>query len=160
MADLRPVRVGDIVRVGEVIGRISRINIRATTVTDFDRLEVVIPNKDFITSRLINWTLSDPTTRVVVPVGIAYGSDPEQAITVIGEAIADVEGIAKEPAPQIGIAAFGDSSINIDYRVWVPTQRYFELLHKVNMRIFRDLKTNGIAIPFPQREVTILQNPG
>jgi len=73
----RPFRVGDVVTIGDHTGTVTRIQIRATTVTDFDRRELIVPNKEFITGKLINWSLSDPITRVVIPVGVAYGSDTQ-----------------------------------------------------------------------------------
>ena len=76
----RPIRVGDIVSVGAVTGPVPRMQMRATTVTDYDRRELIVPNKKFITDNVINWTLSDPISRVVLPVGVAYGTDVEQLL--------------------------------------------------------------------------------
>ncbi|HIC1043844.1 TPA: mechanosensitive ion channel domain-containing protein, partial [Escherichia coli] len=78
----RPVRIGDTVTIGSYSGTVSRIRIRATTVTDFDRKEVIIPNKAFVTERLINWTLSDTVTRIIIQVGVAYGSDLDKVKTI------------------------------------------------------------------------------
>jgi len=153
----RMFRVGDTVSVLGCSGLVEDINLATTVLRAEDGEEIVIPNKHIVGEIHRN---SFANRIIEGQVGIAYGSDPEQAIVVIRDAIARVEGIATEPVPQIGIAAFGDSSINIDYRVWVPTTRYFELLHKVNMHIFKDLRDNGIVIPFPQREIRVLQNPG
>ena len=71
----RPIRIGDTITIGTFSGSVSKIRIRATTITDFDRKEVIIPNKAFVTERLINWSLSDTITRVLIKVGVAYGSD-------------------------------------------------------------------------------------
>ncbi len=79
----RPVRVGDVVTIDDVTGVVSRIRIRATTITDGDRKELIIPNKEFITGRVLNWTLTDPVNRVVINVGVAYGSDTEQAAEIL-----------------------------------------------------------------------------
>ncbi|MBV6695495.1 mechanosensitive ion channel, partial [Serratia quinivorans] len=85
----RPVRIGDTVTIGSYSGTVSRIRIRATTVTDFDRKEVIIPNKAFVTERLINWTLSDTVTRIIIQVGVAYGSDLDKVKTILMKAAKD-----------------------------------------------------------------------
>ena len=84
----RPIRVGDTVTVGDISGTVSKIRIRATWITGFDRKELVVPNKEFITSRLVNWSLSDAVLRVEIPVGIAYGSDTEKAARVLKQVAA------------------------------------------------------------------------
>ena len=81
----RPIRVGDVVTVGDKDGTVTKIRIRATTILDFDGKELLVPNKEFITGRLLNWTLSDSNVRLVIPVGIAYGSDVEEALRILGE---------------------------------------------------------------------------
>jgi len=93
----RPVRIGDTVTVGGVSGTVSRIRIRATTILDWDRKELIIPNKSFVTDPVVNWTLSDLTTRVVVPIGIAYGADPQQALTVMETTVRENPLILKDP---------------------------------------------------------------
>ena len=108
----RPIRLGDIVTVGDVSGSVTRINIRATTVTDWDRREFVIPNKEFITGKLLNWTLTDPITRVVVPVGIAYGSDTALAEKLLLKLAAENPHVMKDPAPRAVFTGFGDSSLD------------------------------------------------
>ena len=77
----RPIRVGDVITVGDVTGVVSRIRIRATSITNWDRQEYVVPNKAFITGRLLNWTLSDKVNRIVINVGVAYGSDTQPSLT-------------------------------------------------------------------------------
>ena len=89
-------------------------------------------------------------------VGIAYGEDPERAVAIIEGALGSVPGLATDASPQIGIAAFGDSAIELDYRFWVPTERYFELKHAANLAVYRALKEADVGIPFPQREVRLL----
>ena len=95
----RPIRVGDVITIGDASGTVTRIRIRATTVRDWDRKELVVPNKEFITGRLLNWTLSDPVTRIVVPVGVAYGTDVETAMELMRDAAVQNERVLDEPAP-------------------------------------------------------------
>ena len=95
----RPIRVGDIVTLGEKTGAVSRIRMRATTLVDMERKEYIVPNKDFITQRLLNWTLSDQTIRIEIIVGVAYGSDTELACRLLREAAAEHPLILKEPEP-------------------------------------------------------------
>lgn len=150
----RMFRVGDTVTVLGRSGLVEDINLATTILRAEDGEEIVIPNKHIVGEVHRN----SYANRVIEgQVGIAYGADPETAIQVIRDCIHEIEEVTQDPAPQIGIAGFGDSSINIDYRVWVPTGRYFDLLYRINLAVFRALKANDIAIPFPQREVRVLQ---
>ena len=91
-------------------------------------------------------------------VGISYGSDPEEAIRIVKKCLDQFEEISKEPQAQVGIQAFGDSSINIGYRYWVPTIRYFQTLYRVNLAVYKQLTEGGVEIPFPQRDVRIVSS--
>ncbi|MBD3814636.1 MAG: mechanosensitive ion channel, partial [Betaproteobacteria bacterium] len=95
----RPVRVGDMVTIGDKTGHIKKIHIRATVLEDFDRKEIIIPNKKLITEQVTNWTLSDTSTRVVLDVGVAYGSDPREVEQILREAAGSVAGLIQEPPP-------------------------------------------------------------
>ena len=101
----RPVRVGDTVTVGQLSGTVSRVRIRATTITDWDRKEIIVPNKAFITEQVVNWTLADPITRVVVPVGISYGSDVELAQKVMEDTLQSLPLVLDEPEPLVFLSA-------------------------------------------------------
>lgn len=150
----RMFKVGDTVSLLECSGIVEEISLATTILRAEDGEQIVIPNKHVVGEVHRN---SFANRIVEGQVGIAYSADPEQAIQVISDTVLQLEGVAHDPKPQIGIAAFGDSSINIDYRVWIPTDRYFELLHGLNLSIYRALQTNNINIPFPQREVTLLK---
>jgi potassium efflux system protein len=156
----RPVRVGDTVTVGNITGTISRIQIRATTITDWDRKEILVPNKSFITEQVINWTLTDPITRLLIHVGIAYGSDTTLAHRVMLDAVRAIPLVRTEPAPSVFFMGFGDSSLDFEVRVFVSKlDERLPITHEVHMAIERALRENGIVIPFPQRDVHIIQNP-
>ncbi|HET7688577.1 MAG TPA: mechanosensitive ion channel domain-containing protein [Candidatus Macondimonas sp.] len=150
----RPVRIGDTVTVGGVSGTVSRIRIRATTILDWDRKELIIPNKSFVTDPVVNWTLSDLTTRVVVPIGIAYGADPQQALTVMETTVRENPLILKDPPPAVLFIGFGDSSLNFELRVFAKNLGdSVAVRHQLHLALERALREAGIEIPFPQRDV-------
>jgi potassium efflux system protein len=152
----RPVRVGDTVTVGQITGTVSRVHIRATTITDWDRKEIIVPNKSFITEQVINWTLSDPITRVVVPVGIAYGSDVQLAHRVMEKTLHELPLVLDDPEPRAYFLGFGDSSLNFDLHVHSKQLAdRLPLMHTVHEAILRALRDNGIEIPFPQRDLHV-----
>ncbi|WP_458576415.1 hypothetical protein [Aliamphritea spongicola] len=93
---------------------------------------------------------------VEAEIGISYSADPAQAVALIQEQLSNNPNIVSEPAPQVGIASFGDSSVNIAYRYWVPTRQLFETQFQVNAAVYEAFNTNNVQIPFPQREVTVL----
>jgi potassium efflux system protein len=150
----RPIRVGDVVTIGDTNGVVTRIQIRATTIRTWDRQELLVPNKEFITGRLLNWSLSDQTTRIKVPVGVAYGSDVQLAMSLMDEAARENENVLAEPSPSIIFDAFGDNALNLVLRCFVGTQDIrlttITQLHEAINRKFNDA---GICIAFPQRDV-------
>jgi potassium efflux system protein len=152
----RPLRVGDTITVGDTTGTVTRIRIRATTILDWDRKELVVPNKEFITGRLINWTLSDRLLRVVLTVGIAYGSDTELACARLLEVAKACDLVLAEPEPQVYFAQFGDSSLDFELRVHVASVEAFRRVpHVLHMAIDKAFREAGIEISFPQRDVHI-----
>ncbi|MDY7107093.1 MAG: mechanosensitive ion channel [Planctomycetota bacterium] len=152
----RPIRVGDTVTVGEVSGSVSRIRMRATTITDWDRKELIIPNKEFVTGQIINWSLSDSTIRIIITVGVAYGSNTELAKKLLLKVAREHKRVLDEPAPRALFLGFGDSALNLDLRVYVPHIDYFlatrDDLHSAIDAAFREA---GIEIAFPQRDIHV-----
>lgn len=150
----RPIRIGDTVTIGDISGTVSRIRIRATTITDWDNKELIVPNKNFITDPLINWTLTDPVTRIVIKVGIAYGSDTNRALQIMTEVVERHPEVLKEPRATIFFTGFGDSSLNFDIRVFASDLfKRMPLLHDLHMSLNKALEEGGIEIPFPQRDL-------
>ena len=150
----RPIRVGDVVTIGTTDGVVTRIQIRATTIRTWDRQELLVPNKEFITGRLLNWSLSDQTTRLKVPVGVAYGSDVEKAMSLMAAAAAENEYVLAEPAPSIIFEAFGDNTLNLVLRCFVGNQDIrMTTLTQLHEAINRKFNDAGITIAFPQRDV-------
>ena len=152
----RPIRVGDIVTIGDVSGSVSRIRMRATTVTDFDRKELIVPNKEFVTGKLINWSLSDTILRVVIPIGIAYGSDTDKAVQILREVAAGHPDVLNEPAPIILFDEFGESTLNFELRVYCSgIEHYLPLKHDMHMQVDKAFRNADIEIAFPQRDLHI-----
>jgi len=153
----RPLRVGDVVTIGEVTGRVTRIQTRATTIQLWDRKELVVPNREFITGRLINWTLSDTVLRLAFPVGVAYGSDikkVEQVLYRIARSHPNV--IQDDPAPRVVFDSFGDSALQFELRVYIPSMDCLvDVKHQINCAIDEEFRKEGIEIAFPQSDVHI-----
>ena len=152
----RPIRVGDTVTIDGITGKVIRIKMRATTLIDMDQKDLIVPNKTFITNQLVNWTLSDPVTRVVIPVGIAYGSDIELAHKVMLEAVLSTPLILAEPPPSVLIVGFGENSLNFSIRIFVSELANRLLVaHDLYLRLEKALREHKIEIPFPQRDIHI-----
>ena len=156
----RPIRVGDTVTIGEVSGTVSKIQIRATTITAFDRKELIVPNKEFVTGRLINWTLSDSVLRVTIPVGIAYGSDTQRAIEVLDKVARGCRRVLQDPAPQVVFLGFGDSSLSFELRVFIDSvTNLVPVTHELHMSIDQAFREAAIEIAFPQRDLHVRSLP-
>jgi potassium-dependent mechanosensitive channel len=152
----RPIRVGDTVTVGEDSGTVSRLQIRATTITDWNNKEILVPNKNFITERVVNWTLSNQVTRVIAKVGVAYGSDVGAARDAITSAVKSVTNVLENPAPSVFFLGFGDSSLDFEVRAFVDDLgKRLPTLHEINLAINENLAEAGIEIPFPQRDLHV-----
>lgn len=152
----RPVRIGDIVTVGDISGVVSRIQIRATTIRDWDNRELILPNKELITGRFVNWTLSDSVTRIVCSVGIAYESDIRRAQDLMMQIAQRHPAVLAEPAPSVTFDSFGDSAVNLSLRVFVArTDQRGPTLFDLNASILEEFTREGISIAYPQREVTV-----
>lgn len=157
----RPVRIGDTVTIGTYSGTVSRIRIRATTVTDFDRKEVIIPNKAFVTERLINWTLSDTVTRIIIQVGVAYGSDLDKVKEILMKAAKDNVRVMTEPEPVVLFTEFGASTLNHDLRFYVRTLGDRSIaIDEVNRAIDKLCNENDINIAFNQLDVYLHNKQG
>lgn len=152
----RPIRVGDVVTVAGVDGVVSRIRIRATTITNWDRKEFVVPNKEFVTGTLLNWTLSSSVTRLVIPVGIAYGSDTEKVHDLLIEIARSHPEVLTDPAPQAVFELFGDSTLNFSLRCFLPSPaERLDATHYINSEIHRRFAEAGIEIAYPRRDLHI-----
>lgn len=156
----RPIRVGDVVTVDDVSGVVSRIRIRATSITNFDRKEYVVPNKEFITGRLLNWTLSDKVNRIVINVGVSHECDTERARELLLETARNHPLVLVDPQPMACFEGFGDSSLNMVLRAYLPTlDNRLEVIHQLHTNINKAFRAEGIRIAFPQRDLHIHSTP-
>jgi len=151
----RPFVVGNTITVQNVSGVVDEIRLAATILTTEDGEELTIPNKLIVGEILRN---SFENKIIESSVGISYEDDPKLAIEVLQQVLAQFSEICKDPAPQVGIEAFADSSINIGLRYWVPTKQYFNILYRVNLAIHQALAEAEITIPFPQQDIHIKRN--
>ncbi|TWU03619.1 mechanosensitive ion channel domain-containing protein [Neorhodopirellula pilleata] len=152
----RPIRVGDIVTVDDVTGVVSRIRIRATSITNWDRKEYVVPNKEFITGRLLNWTLSDQVNRIVIDVGLAYGSDTQLARELLLEAANNHPLVLKDPASIASFEGFGDNALNLRLRTFLPSlENRLQVITELHTTIDLSFREAGLEIAFPQRDLHI-----
>ncbi len=152
----RPIRLTDLVTVGDVTGNVTRMQMRATTITDFDRRELIVPNKKFITDNVINWTLTDPVSRVVLPVGVAYGTDVKKAQGILLRLAKECPYVMREPAPSTLFKSFGDSTLNLELRVFIAKRDvYLDVVNELNLAITREFQKANIEIAFPQRDLHI-----
>ena len=152
----RPVRLGDTVTVSGVTGTVTRIRMRATTVSDWDRKELIIPNKTFITSDVINWTLSDPVLRVTIPVGVSYDSDVDMVEKLLLKIATDNRVVLADPKPQVLFKSFGDSTLNYELRVFIPSiEHLVSIRHELHTTVIKEFRKAGIEIAFPQRDLHV-----
>ncbi len=150
----QPIRVGDVVTLDGMTGTVTRMQIRATIITNWDRGEVVVPNKTLITNKFINWTLSAPLNRIVVPVGVAYGSDTEQARKILLEVAADHPNVLEDPAPMAIFEQFADSTLNLVLRAYLPDRSSREgTITELHTEIDKRFAAAGIEIAFPQQDI-------
>jgi len=147
--------VGDTITVAGVFGVVEEVTLAHTTLLTEDGVKITVPNKHIVGEILHN---SGEYRIVESSVGISYTAEPVQAIGVITQALSGFPQVQSEPAPQVGIDDFRDSSVAIGYRYWTPTGRYIETMHAVNLKVYQELGRAGINIPFPQRVVTIMKD--
>ncbi len=152
----QPIRVDDVVTIGDVTGKVSKIRIRATTVRRWDQRELIVPNKEFITGRLINWTLSDNVLRREFVVGIAYGSDIAKAEQILYDVARANPLVLSDPEPMVIFKNFGDNSLEFELRVYISgIDNYVPVWHGINCAINTEFRKAGIEIAFPQHDLHI-----
>ncbi len=156
----RPIRVGDTVTVSEITGTVTRIQIRATTILDWDNKELIVPNREFVTGNLVNWTLTNPTLRLIVTVGVAYGSDTRLVTQLLYRVAEENEHVLEEPEPVVIFSAFGESSLNFEMRLFVSGLTPYRILkHELNLAIDDLFREHRIEIAFPQRDLHVRSIP-
>jgi potassium efflux system protein len=149
----RPIRVGDTLDVGTTGGVVENIGMRASIVSTWDGAEVIIPNASLISENVTNWTLSHEHRRMVIPVGVAHGTDPEKAAQLIVDVANDHKDVDANPAPTCLFVGFGDSSLDFQLRAWTTGSAFMGVASDLRFAIVRKLAKAGIEIPFPQRDL-------
>ena len=152
----RPIKVGDWVVTNSGEGIVRKISVRSTEVETFDRSSILIPNSELISSSVTNWTHKNKIGRVSIPVGVAYKEDPDRIMGILTEVSTRVEGVLKDPAPQIFFMSLGDSSIDFELRLFIPdVTQALVVRTRARIEIFKAFREKGVEIPFPQRDIHI-----
>ena len=152
----RPVRIGDVVTIGDFSGKVSKIHIRSTTIIDFDNKEVIVPNKAFVTDRIVNWALTDSVTRVKILVGVAYGSDLPLVRKLLLEIAQECPLVLKDPEPKVYFLNFGASTLDHELRVYTKELgERNQAIDYINRRIDGIFAEHNINIAFNQLDVHI-----
>ncbi len=150
----RPIRVGDVVTVEGTTGTVTKIHMRATTIMNWDRQEFVVPNKNLITGTLLNWTLSTSLSRILITVGVAYGSDTAKARQILLAVAADNPRVLDDPAPLASFEEFADSSLTLRLRAYLPNvDDRIKTITELHAEIDKRFAEAGIEIAFPQRDL-------
>lgn len=153
----RPIKVGDRIEVDDVSGDVVNISARATTIITNDNISIIVPNSEFISSKVTNWSHNDRLVRFRFPVGVSYQADPEEVKKLLMEVMSEHSGVLKTPPPDVWFDEFGDSSLNFNLMVWTSqyVQRPSALKSQLYYAVFKKFKEHGIEIPFPQRDLHI-----
>jgi small-conductance mechanosensitive channel len=153
----QPIRIGDRIEVKETFGDVVKIGARATWIRTNDNIVIIVPNSDFINSAVTNWTANDPNVRIIVPVGVGYGSDPEKVRELLLQAASVHEDVLAEPRSDVIFTDYGDNSLNFSLRVWTSSRAHtpFVLKSDLYFALFKLFRENGIELPFPQRDLHI-----
>ncbi|TWU37258.1 mechanosensitive ion channel domain-containing protein [Novipirellula artificiosorum] len=157
----RPARVGDTVTIGEVTGTVTRIRTRATTILDWDNKELIVPNREFVTGNLVNWTLSNPSLRLTTTVGVAYGSNTRLTTRLLYEVAAANPLVLDDPEPVVVFSSFAESTLDFELRVFTNGLTNFRRLrHELHLAIDDLFREHGIEIAFPQRDLHVRSMDG
>lgn len=151
----RPIAIGHRVEVGGVAGQITKINLRSTTVVTNDNITIIVPNSEFISNAVTNWSHGDPKVRLRLPVGVAYGSDIPKLKRVLLEVAAQHRSVLKDPPPSLFFIGFGESSLDFELGVWTVDQAHNPIRFRSELyyAIEQALRDNQLEIPFPQRDL-------
>lgn len=157
----KPIKVGDRIEVGDVQGDVINISFRATEIRTNDNIIVIVPNSEFISSQVINWSHNDRSIRFRIPVGVSYKENPDKVKEILLEVAKTNPNVLNDPAPGVFFTEYGDSSINFELGVWTSTHtdKPIVLRSELYFEIFRLFRKEGIEIPFPQRDIHIIPPP-
>jgi small-conductance mechanosensitive channel len=150
----RPIKVGDRVTVGGIEGDVIEINIRSTTIRSLNNIDIIVPNSEFVSSQVVNWSHGDRKIRLDVEVGVSYNSDLDAVLRSLKEVALENPEILRDPEPDVHLREFGDSSWNMKLRIWIDNPKRHPVVRSdINCAIVRKFRENGVEIPFPQRDL-------
>ena len=152
----RPIQVGDFIEVGQFRGTVDRIGARSTMIKTLDQVSVIVPNSYFLENQVVNWSHDNPLSRIAIPIGVSYETDPEKVKSLLLQAGTTHKGVLQIPAPQVLFRGFGDNSLNFELLVWIVEPNRQPLIHSdLNFSVLNLLREHGIEIPYPQRDLHI-----
>ncbi len=153
----KSIKPGDVIEINGTYGWINTLNTRYVSVLTRDKKEILIPNEDFVTNKVVNWSFSDTDVRIRTKIGVAYSTDIEKAIQLCQEAASKATRVLKSPPPVCLLTGFGDSSVDLDLRFWIndANQGVGNIRSAVLLEVWKLFKEHNITIPFPQREITV-----
>jgi|LGOV01.1.fsa_nt_gb small-conductance mechanosensitive channel len=150
----RPIKIGDTVEVGTLIGTVKSIGIRSSNVRTFDGAEIIVPNGNLISNEVVNWTLSDQTRRIEVVAGISYDADPHKAHEIFMNILMNHPDIVTNPKPSVFFRDLGESSLDFRLLFWTTSfDEWLRIKSEITFKVFDELKSAGIEIPFPQQDL-------
>jgi potassium efflux system protein len=149
----RPIRVGDRIQLDDLVGDVTRIGMRASRVRTLDGIDLIVPNGDFISARVANWTLADSSRRVTLAVGVAYGTRPQRVLELLDGVARAHPQVLAFPAPEVLFRGFGESSLDFELRVWADSRLAIRVQSDLAVATYDALEQAGIPIPFPQRDL-------
>ena len=157
----RPIKIRDRIEVAGIHGDVVDISLRATTIVTNDNISVIVPNSEFISSTVINWSHMDRNVRFNIPVSVSYKEDPESVKEILLEVAGRNEGVLKHPAPDVLFDKYGESSLNFNLRIWTRSHinKPGVLRSQLYYEIFKVFREKGVEIPYPQRDIHIKSKP-
>ena len=152
----QPIKVGDRVSVGETEGDVTEINMRSTTIRSLNNISIIVPNSDFISSKVVNWTHGDSKVRLDISIGVSYESDLDLVLQTLKQIAVDNKEVLSYPEPEVLFMEFGDSSWNLELRAWITNpKRHYYVRSDINCEIVRRFRKHNIEIPFPQQDLHV-----
>jgi len=152
----RPIKIGDRITVGDVEGDVEEISLRATKIRTLNNISIIVPNSQFVSSNIVNWSYGDLRIRLDIDVGVSYGSDLDVVLSCLKDVAQENPKVLKEPEPDVLFREFGESSWNMRLRLWIDNpQGHHRIRSDINCAIVRKFREKGVEIPFPQRDIHV-----
>lgn len=152
----RPINVGDRITVGDTEGDVLSINMRSTTISSLQNISIIVPNSDFISSQVINWSHGDPRVRLDIDVGVSYNSNLDTVIKALVEVAEEHPGVLDNPRCNVLFRGFGDSAWNLTLCAWISNPKgHHQIRSELNGNIVRKFREYGVEIPFPQHDLHV-----